>query len=149
MPPELIESGEVSTACDVYAFGILMWECYTAVAVYKGLMPPQVVMGVASSQLRPSFASTTPQSYQVRVFALIRRNLIRRNLIRWWRWVCGVVIRNTALVVTQNVSESSTRWSQTVSGRHARHASEVSSHRVSGASCHLRDVRTATCSCMR
>lgn len=65
MPPELIESGAVSTACDVYAFGILMWECYTALPVYKGLMPPQVLMGVASSQLRPAFASTTPPAYEV------------------------------------------------------------------------------------
>lgn len=66
MAPELIERGEVSTACDVYAFGILMWEMYTRLQPYKGLGPPQVLMGVVSSQLRPAFASTTPQGFQVR-----------------------------------------------------------------------------------
>ncbi len=67
MAPELIARGEVSTACDVYAFGVLMWESYTSLTPYKGLSSPQVLMGVVSSQLRPAFASTTPQGYQVRL----------------------------------------------------------------------------------
>ena len=66
MAPELIANGDVSTAGDVYAFGILMWECYTSLTPYKGLMPPQVLMGVVSHQLRPAFASTTPQGYKAR-----------------------------------------------------------------------------------
>jgi serine/threonine protein kinase len=60
MAPELIERGEVSTACDVYAFGILMWECYTRLTPYKGLGPPQVLVGVVSSRLRPAFSASTP-----------------------------------------------------------------------------------------
>jgi serine/threonine protein kinase len=79
MAPELISSGEVSTACDVYAFGVLMWECYTSVTPYKGLLPPQVLMGVVSSQLRPAFASTTPPGYTVRRKAL-HRTRVRRAL---------------------------------------------------------------------
>ena len=43
MAPELIANGLVSTACDVYAFGIFMWECYTCLTPYKGLMPPQAL----------------------------------------------------------------------------------------------------------
>lgn len=66
MAPELIENGDVSTKCDVYAFGILMWELYTRLTPYKGLGPPQILMGVVSSKLRPAFASTTPQAYVVR-----------------------------------------------------------------------------------
>lgn len=65
MAPELIENGNVSTKCDVYAFGILMWELYTRLTPYKGLGPPQILMGVVSSKLRPAFASTTPQAYVV------------------------------------------------------------------------------------
>ena len=78
MAPELIERGEVSTACDVYAFGILMWEIYTRLQPYKGLGPPQVLMGVVSSQLRPAFASTTPQGFQVRFYTASARVLCRR-----------------------------------------------------------------------
>lgn len=66
MPPELIERGEVSTKCDVYAFGIFMWECYTRLAPYKGLKPPQIVLGVVSEKLRPAFSETTPKGYRVR-----------------------------------------------------------------------------------
>jgi serine/threonine protein kinase len=66
MAPELIEHGEVSTKCDVYAFGIFMFECYTRLTPYKGLGSPQILMGVVSSKLRPAFASTTPQGYVVR-----------------------------------------------------------------------------------
>lgn len=66
MAPELIENGDVSTKCDVYAFGILMWELYTRLTPYKGLGPPQILMGVVTSKLRPAFASTTPQAYVVR-----------------------------------------------------------------------------------
>jgi hypothetical protein len=65
MAPELIERGAVSTVCDVYAFGIFMWEVYTRLQPYKGLGPPQVLIGVVSSKLRPAFASTTPQGFQV------------------------------------------------------------------------------------
>ena len=66
MAPELIERGDVSTKCDVYAFGIFMWECYTRLAPYKGLKPPQIVMGVVSDKLRPAFSATTPEGYRVR-----------------------------------------------------------------------------------
>lgn len=66
MAPELIERGDVSTKCDVYAFGIFMWECYTRLAPYKGLKPPQIVLGVVSEKLRPAFASNTPEGYRVR-----------------------------------------------------------------------------------
>jgi serine/threonine protein kinase len=78
MAPELIENGEVSAKCDVYAFGIFMWECYTMLTPYKGLKPPQIVLGVVSSQLRPAFASTTPSGYRVRQTSawLINRPLV-------------------------------------------------------------------------
>lgn len=66
MAPELIERGDVSTKCDVYAFGIFMWECYTRLAPYKGLKPPQIVMGVVSEKLRPAFSASTPEGYRVR-----------------------------------------------------------------------------------
>ena len=66
MPPELIEKGEVVAAGDVYAFGIIMWECNTKLTPYKGLVHPQIMMGVASSCLRPAFPSTAPVGYRVR-----------------------------------------------------------------------------------
>jgi len=36
MSPEVLLEGRVSKAADVYAFGITMWELFTAGHAYKG-----------------------------------------------------------------------------------------------------------------
>ena len=70
MPPELIENGLVVAAGDVYAFGVIMWEAYSRLAPYKGLVHPQIIVGVVSSCLRPAFPSTCPAGYRVRAGCL-------------------------------------------------------------------------------
>jgi len=37
MAPELLVEGRVSKAADVYAFGITLWEIFTATHVHKGM----------------------------------------------------------------------------------------------------------------
>lgn len=42
VPPELLCAGRLSSAADVYAFGVMMWEMMTGCVPYKGLMYGEV-----------------------------------------------------------------------------------------------------------
>ena len=59
-PPELLSHGEVSPACDVYAFGFLMWEVFTGEEVFKDLSDVAVVLAVVNQQARPWWPDDCP-----------------------------------------------------------------------------------------
>mmetsp|Transcript_438 Transcript_438/g.1315 ORF Transcript_438/g.1315 Transcript_438/m.1315 type:complete len:743 (+) Transcript_438:113-2341(+) len=46
MPPELLSDGLLSNKCDVWAFGVLMWEMYTGYRAYQGLKYPTVILKI-------------------------------------------------------------------------------------------------------
>jgi len=63
MPPELLRSGKLMPAGDVYAFGIIMWEVATGRMPYQGLMYGEVVERVVVSHRRPVFPVYVPPAY--------------------------------------------------------------------------------------
>jgi len=63
MPPELLRSGKLMPAGDVYAFGMLMWEVATGRMPYQGLMYGEVVERVVVSHRRPAFPVFVPPAY--------------------------------------------------------------------------------------
>eukprot|EP00798_Chlamydomonas_sp_ICE-L_P029571 gene29571-5921_t len=63
MPPELLARGTLSTACDVYSMGMLMWEIYMAKAVHKALRDNEVIIKVVNEKLRPEFPPDVPPDY--------------------------------------------------------------------------------------
>ncbi|GAX72582.1 hypothetical protein CEUSTIGMA_g38.t1 [Chlamydomonas eustigma] len=63
-PPELLIAGILSPSADVYSFGVLMWEVYTAGHVHQSLSDSEVVAKVIKEGLRPNFPQDTPERYQ-------------------------------------------------------------------------------------
>jgi hypothetical protein len=49
MAPEILIKGHISKAADVYAFGMVLWELYTAQKVFKGI--PRALLGHQITQL--------------------------------------------------------------------------------------------------
>uniref|UniRef100_A0A7S3VTM3 Protein kinase domain-containing protein n=1 Tax=Dunaliella tertiolecta TaxID=3047 RepID=A0A7S3VTM3_DUNTE len=64
MAPEVLLEGRVSKAADVYAFGITLWELFTAGQPYKGV--PKALLGhrVVKEQRRPPLPLVMPEGYQ-------------------------------------------------------------------------------------
>jgi len=60
MAPEIMLKGHVSKAADVYAFGVLLWELYTALHAYRGV--PRALLGhqVTVLRKRPELPAHTP-----------------------------------------------------------------------------------------
>jgi serine/threonine protein kinase len=65
MAPEVMMAGKVSRASDVYAYGVLLWELYTAQHAFKGV--PRALLGheVARNHRRPEFPAHCPFAYQM------------------------------------------------------------------------------------
>lgn len=61
MAPELIQGLPTSTLCDVYSFGIVLWEILTAEIPFKGLQGFQVAWIVVENHERPIIPSSCPQ----------------------------------------------------------------------------------------
>jgi hypothetical protein len=61
---EIMLEGRVSKAADVYAFGITMWELYTAMRAFDGV--PRALLGhaITREHLRPRFPDGTPIGYR-------------------------------------------------------------------------------------
>eukprot|EP00775_Hariotina_reticulata_P006955 gene6955-7171_t len=66
--PEMLRSGHMSPAADVYSFGIMMWELYTNKPAYKGMHYGAVVERVVVQQDRPAIPDHMPEE-----FALLMR----------------------------------------------------------------------------
>lgn len=64
MPPELITGGILTTAGDVYAFGIITWELYVGRRAWEGLQPGQVLKKVANHEML-QFPPQTPHRLKV------------------------------------------------------------------------------------
>lgn len=65
MAPEVLMFGKISRASDVYAFGVLLWELYTAQQAFKGM--PKALLGheVTKMGQRPEFPPDSPFDYQL------------------------------------------------------------------------------------
>ena len=65
MAPEVLMYGKISFASDVYAFGIMLWEMYTASQAFKGV--PRALLGheVTKQGRRPEFPPDCPFDYQL------------------------------------------------------------------------------------
>lgn len=61
MAPELIQGLPTSTLCDVYSFGIVLWEILTREIPFKGLQGFQVAWIVVENHERPMIPSSCPQ----------------------------------------------------------------------------------------
>lgn len=64
MPPELLLSGRLRPSCDVYSFGIMLWQLYTGAVPYAGMRYAEIVYKVAVCNLRPVFTMDTPTAYR-------------------------------------------------------------------------------------
>ncbi|GAX83961.1 hypothetical protein CEUSTIGMA_g11385.t1 [Chlamydomonas eustigma] len=62
-PEALICNKKVNSSVDVYAFGILMWEMYTAQRPYGNMKQQQLVEEVVMRGLRPKFPAHAPTAY--------------------------------------------------------------------------------------
>lgn len=60
MAPELIQGLPTSTLCDVYSFGIVLWEILTREIPFKGLQGFQVAWIVVENHERPIIPSSCP-----------------------------------------------------------------------------------------
>jgi serine/threonine protein kinase len=60
MAPELLISGHVSKASDVYAYGILLYEIITGRRAYAGVPIPLLPHEVAMQGLRPEWPQGLP-----------------------------------------------------------------------------------------
>ncbi|WIA33471.1 hypothetical protein OEZ86_006600 [Tetradesmus obliquus] len=65
MAPEVLRSGHMSTAADVYSFGIMMWEVYTNQQAHQGLHYGAVVERVVVRGERPKVPADMPNEYSL------------------------------------------------------------------------------------
>ncbi|KAI8467040.1 MAG: kinase-like domain-containing protein [Monoraphidium minutum] len=63
MPPELLRLGKLSPAGDVYAFGIIMWECWTGQAAFEKQHYGEVFERVVLRDERPPLPGNMPEPY--------------------------------------------------------------------------------------
>ncbi|KAI8466992.1 MAG: hypothetical protein J3K34DRAFT_524069 [Monoraphidium minutum] len=63
MPPELLRLGKLSPAGDVYAFGIIMWECWTGQAAFEKQHYGEVFERVVLRDERPPLPPNMPEAY--------------------------------------------------------------------------------------
>lgn len=63
MPPELLKDGALSTAVDVYSFGMFLWELLAKAPPYPGQNHGDIMMTVVSEGRRPQITDDYPQMY--------------------------------------------------------------------------------------
>lgn len=65
MPPELLLEGKLSKSADVYAYGVLLFELFTADRPWSGLRHAEVLHKVAVQHERLQLPEDTPQQFMV------------------------------------------------------------------------------------
>ena len=65
MPPELLLEGRLSKSADVYAFGVVLFELYTADRPWSGLRHAEVLHRVAVKKEQLQLPTNAPQAFQV------------------------------------------------------------------------------------
>ncbi|GAB4819734.1 hypothetical protein N2152v2_006780 [Parachlorella kessleri] len=63
LAPELMRGSKMSTASDIYSFGILMWEAWQGRHAFEDLPLPMLSYQVAHLQLRPPVPPACPPAY--------------------------------------------------------------------------------------
>lgn len=63
MAPEMIQHGHQSTACDIYAFGIMMWEIFNGSIAYETVPQTSIINCVLNEKKRPSFSNNCPDRF--------------------------------------------------------------------------------------
>lgn len=71
MPPELLMDGRLSRATDIYSFGVMLWEIYTARRAFAGLMSHQIFLKITTEGLQLPFPAATPPAYVVRMLLIV------------------------------------------------------------------------------
>ncbi|KAL0026103.1 hypothetical protein WJX79_010637 [Trebouxia sp. C0005] len=64
MPPELLLDGKLSKSADVYAYGVLLYELFTAERPWNGLRHAEVLHKVAVKKERLQLPEDTPQLFK-------------------------------------------------------------------------------------
>lgn len=59
MPPEVLKDGCMSTGCDIFSFGVILWELCTGQKPFKGLQQAAIVVAVVEGH-RPSIPVNIP-----------------------------------------------------------------------------------------
>eukprot|EP01091_Cochliopodium_minus_P016685 TRINITY_DN6320_c1_g1_i1.p1 TRINITY_DN6320_c1_g1~~TRINITY_DN6320_c1_g1_i1.p1 ORF type:complete len:1790 (-),score=679.77 TRINITY_DN6320_c1_g1_i1:91-5460(-) len=63
--PEVLERDpKITTAADVFSYGVLLWELFARETPYSGLNPIQIKNSVVQTELRPSIIPDTPFVFQ-------------------------------------------------------------------------------------
>lgn len=70
MPPELLMDGRLSRATDIYSFGVMLWEIYTARRAFAGLMSHQIFLKITTEGLQLPFPAATPPAYVVQILLI-------------------------------------------------------------------------------
>lgn len=65
MPPELLLDGKLSKSADVYAYGVLLYELFTAERPWSGLRHAEVLQKVAVKKERLHLPEDAPQLFKV------------------------------------------------------------------------------------
>ncbi|KAK9827983.1 hypothetical protein WJX81_005140 [Elliptochloris bilobata] len=60
MPPELLTTGKLSKATDVYSFGVLLWELSTGKRPWAGMMQMQIIFCVTIQNKNLEFGDSVP-----------------------------------------------------------------------------------------
>ena len=65
MPPELLLDGKLSKSADVYAYGVLLYELFTAERPWSGFRHAEVLHKVAVKKEKLLLPEDTPQLFKV------------------------------------------------------------------------------------